>query len=167
MDPRTPVQIGTGLLSNASDHMARICRACRGRCIQLKKFDIIRNDGVWVVETQVYPCSQCNGLGVDINAVRTKKKRRRRGFGTKECQLCGKEVERQHRTRHHLRPKSLNRHKSVIIAMLCKDCHTKVHDQFTNEELDQKYNTIDKLKAAFKKLRNGPVDQPGTRSPAF
>ena len=142
--------------------MVRTCRGCRGRCIQLKKFDIERNDGVWVVETQVFPCNQCGGLGVDLEGIRRKKKRRRRNYGTKECQLCGKEVERTKRTRHHLKPKSLNKHKSVFIAMLCKDCHGEVHNHFTNQELDEKYNTLDKLKHAWNNIRGGPVAKLGT-----
>lgn len=103
---------------------------------------------------------------MDLDGVRRKKKRRRRNYGTRECQLCGEEIPRPERTRHHLKPKSLNRHKSVFIAMLCKDCHQKVHDHFSNKELNEKYNTLDKLKAAFAKVRGGPVAKPG-KAPGF
>ncbi len=75
----------------------------------------------------------------------------------KSCEICGEDVERPERSRHHLKPKSLNRHRSVLIAMLCKDCHEEVHEHFTNKELDEKYNTLDKLKQAFQWIRKGSV----------
>ena len=141
--------------------MVRACKGCHGQCVRVKKFDIERNDGVWVVETQTFPCDYCGGLGIDLSGMRRKKKRRRRSFGTKVCELCGDEVERQDRTRHHLKPKSLNKHKSVFTAMLCANCHKEVHESFTNKELNEKYNTLDKLKHAIQSLRSGPVAQPG------
>lgn len=141
--------------------MVRACKGCHGTCIQLKKFDIHRNDGSWVVETQVHPCDYCGGLGVDLSGVRRKKKRRGRRWPVKTCELCGKEVERQERTRHHLKPKALNKHKSVFIAMLCKECHEEVHGHFSNKDLDEKYNTLDKLKHAVQRIRGGPIGQPG------
>ena len=71
------------------------------------------------------------------------------------CELCGRdEIEL---TEHHLIPKS--RHNKARtkrefsrsemkneIAMLCRPCHSQVHEVFTNQELSSFYNTVERLK---------------------
>lgn len=60
-----------------------------------------------------------------------------------ECELCERIVEET--TRHHLIPK--NRKESPTVD-LCRPCHDQVHAVFTHHELKQRYDTLEKLKAA-------------------
>lgn len=70
------------------------------------------------------------------------------------CELCGREVERL--TRHHLIPRS--RHRKILgskkrrrrfdrddlnrTVLLCGPCHRKVHQTFTEAELERGYSTV-------------------------
>ena len=58
------------------------------------------------------------------------------------CELCGRAVET---TKHHLIPK--NREDSPI-ARLCKPCHKQVHATFTHHELEQEFDTVERLRDA-------------------
>jgi len=73
------------------------------------------------------------------------------------CGLCGREVERL--TRHHLIPRS--RHRKILNSKkrrqrfsredlnrtvpLCGPCHRKVHQTFTEAELEREYPTVQAL----------------------
>ncbi|WP_152670617.1 HNH endonuclease [Rubrobacter aplysinae] len=73
------------------------------------------------------------------------------------CELCGREVERL--TRHHLIPRS--RHRKILgskkrrqkfdredlnrTVLLCGPCHRKVHQTFTEAELEREYPTVQAL----------------------
>lgn len=77
--------------------------------------------------------------------------------GGQVCKLCGREVERL--TRHHLIPRS--RHRKILnskkrrqrfdreelnrTVLLCGPCHGKVHQTFTEAELEREYPTIETL----------------------
>jgi len=63
----------------------------------------------------------------------------------KTCELCSREdVEL---TKHHLVPQNQEgSDEPENIAWLCVSCHRKIHATFSNYELDQFYNTVDKLK---------------------
>lgn len=143
--------------------MMRSCPVCRGTCIQIVKLDIRKIDH-WVVETKTYPCSYCGGQGCrEVEGERRKGRRFRRRNDKIACEICGEVYNRSEMTRHHLKPKSLNKNGACHMAKLCKTCHTTVHNQFSNEELDSKYFTLEKLKRviSFPKSRGGPVAKPG------
>lgn len=73
------------------------------------------------------------------------------------CELCGREVERL--TRHHLIPRS--RHRKILKSKkrrrqfdreelnrtvpLCGPCHRKIHQTFTEAELERDYPTVEAL----------------------
>lgn len=75
------------------------------------------------------------------------------------CELCGREVERL--TRHHLIPRS--RHRKILgskkrrrryereelnrTVLLCGPCHRKVHQTFTEAELERGYSSVEALAA--------------------
>lgn len=61
------------------------------------------------------------------------------------CELCGREVSGV--SRHHLLPLQKGGKYSATV-LLCQPCHSTLHHTFTNTELAQKYNTIEKLKQA-------------------
>ena len=65
-----------------------------------------------------------------------------------KCPLCKREVEKL--TRHHLRPNGLNHPKGQEKALICLDCHRRIHILYSNEDLREKYNTLEKLKKAPK-----------------
>lgn len=59
------------------------------------------------------------------------------------CELCERDVEE--RTVHHLTPKHHGgAHKET--ALLCRACHRQIHALFTNKELADHYDTLEKLK---------------------
>jgi len=68
-----------------------------------------------------------------------------------ECALCRRRVpgERLEDTRavqeHHLRPE--RRAESPTVT-LCRPCHKQVHALFTNEELREDYDTVERLRGA-------------------
>ena len=73
------------------------------------------------------------------------------------CELCDRELEKL--TRHHLIPRS--RHRKILgskkrrrridreylnrTALLCGPCHRKVHQTFTEAELERDYPTVEAL----------------------
>lgn len=71
---------------------------------------------------------------------------------TSRCELCGCEAKL---TKHHLCPqvKCHNKYRALKnddsnIAMLCRPCHDHIHAAFSENELRDLYNTIEKLKAS-------------------
>ncbi len=56
------------------------------------------------------------------------------------CELCQK---LNPLTRHHLIPKSVRYDDSI--CLLCRGCHDLIHWTFSNRELAEKYNTVEKL----------------------
>lgn len=62
-----------------------------------------------------------------------------------QCQLCQREVEKI--TVHHLIPKQ-KKGTSEQTINLCIPCHKTVHAYFSNTELVQEYNTLEKLRSA-------------------
>lgn len=66
-----------------------------------------------------------------------------------KCQLCGREIKT---TKHHLYPKMVktrNKYKEIKgkneTVELCQPCHGKIHSVYTEKELFENYNTIEKL----------------------
>lgn len=99
------------------------------------------------------------------------------------CELCGREVERL--TRHHLIPRS--RHRKILgskkrrrlfdredlnrTVLLCGPCHRKVHQTFTEAELERHYPTVEALSSApeierfvdwISGKRQGTIQAPGS-----
>ncbi len=64
-----------------------------------------------------------------------------------KCELCQREVNRL--TVHHLIPRQAVKRKkadSGPTVQICFPCHRQIHHFFSNLELAQNYNTLDKLK---------------------
>lgn len=69
------------------------------------------------------------------------------------CELCARTT--QPLTEHHLVPRA--RHNKKVkrdlgadrnkVAMLCRPCHSQIHDLYTEKELERSYYTIELLKA--------------------
>lgn len=62
-----------------------------------------------------------------------------------KCTLCEREVEEV--SKHHLIPKQKGG-KYGPTTDLCQPCHKTIHHTFTNKELAEKYNSIEKLQSA-------------------
>lgn len=62
-----------------------------------------------------------------------------------KCILCDRDVPINYQEKHHLIPKS-KKGKGTDTAEVCVDCGDQLHKLFTNKELKDEYNTIDKLK---------------------
>lgn len=70
------------------------------------------------------------------------------------CELCKRPV--THLTRHHLIPRSRHRKKRAKrtftkermqqVALVCPACHRQIHKTFTEKELEQDFNSIEKLR---------------------
>lgn len=58
------------------------------------------------------------------------------------CPLCEREVDMF--DDHHLVPKSK---KGKVTITICRPCHNAIHDYFTNNELRDEYNTVEKLRS--------------------
>lgn len=67
------------------------------------------------------------------------------------CEMCEREMRL---TRHHLIPKAVHskyrlkgftREELSNCALICRGCHNAVHHFFSEKELAEKYNTIEKL----------------------
>ena len=125
------------------------CPACQGKCRLVSKFHIFRK--VWLVETIVFPCTTCSSVGVIFYASPQRKGRRGRRSGkrSKVCGICGAKLQRWEVTRHHLRPKALNKHTKGPKVVMCHPCHTHIHKMFSLEDLDSKFNTVEKLRSAI------------------
>lgn len=61
------------------------------------------------------------------------------------CELCGRKMPLNIKSRHHLVPQSKGGKKSDII-FIHRICHDKIHSIFTNKELKKDFNTIEKIK---------------------
>ena len=61
------------------------------------------------------------------------------------CTLCKRDVEILHK--HHLIPKSKRGRETIKV---CRSCVEMIHVLFTNKELANEYNTLEKLKASPK-----------------
>lgn len=69
-----------------------------------------------------------------------------------KCQICGCEC---NATKHHLVPvaKCKNKYKQIKEdpsnhIWICRQCHDAIHATYTEQELKECYNTLDKLLAA-------------------
>ncbi len=60
-----------------------------------------------------------------------------------KCALCGRESD--YMTVHHLIPRSRNGKNRLI--RLCSNCHRHLHHLFTNKELAEDLNSIEKLQS--------------------
>ncbi|RLQ97247.1 HNH endonuclease [Falsibacillus albus] len=61
-----------------------------------------------------------------------------------KCELCLREEVAV--TEHHLTPKEMGG-AFLPTAMLCIPCHKQIHALFTNEELAETMNSVEKLRA--------------------
>lgn len=67
------------------------------------------------------------------------------------CELCRRRIpderieDPQAIQEHHLRPE---RRAESPTATLCRPCHDQVHALFTNEELRESYDTVERLREA-------------------
>ncbi len=70
------------------------------------------------------------------------------------CELCARTT--QPLTAHHLIPRARHNKQAVKkygkellnkTAMICRPCHSQIHDLLTEAELEKKYSTVEKLKA--------------------
>ena len=61
-----------------------------------------------------------------------------------KCSLCGRNISTRHRQMHHLIPKS---RKGRVIIALCRSCHSKIHQTFTNKELEKQFHSIEELRS--------------------
>lgn len=67
------------------------------------------------------------------------------------CELCGRIIpderidDPQVVQEHHLRPEERAASPTVV---LCRPCHEQIHATFTNEELRERYDTIEALRDA-------------------
>lgn len=60
------------------------------------------------------------------------------------CPICGREVPgKKYLERHHLTPAAKG---GKDTEPVCIDCGDQIHELFTNNELRDSYNTIEKLK---------------------
>ena len=63
-----------------------------------------------------------------------------------QCELCKREMKSL--TVHHLIPRQYIKRKKMsvnITTNICSACHKQIHSLFTNKELAEELNTIDKL----------------------
>ncbi len=60
------------------------------------------------------------------------------------CRLCERKMPDEMSTRHHLTPRSMGGKGNTV--PLHKICHVKIHSMFTEKELADHYNHINKIK---------------------
>ncbi|HEX8464806.1 MAG TPA: hypothetical protein VF627_09345 [Abditibacterium sp.] len=61
------------------------------------------------------------------------------------CALCEREVAKL--TEHHLKPKSrLKKGESTPTIWICSACHRQIHALFTNWQLADEYNSLERLR---------------------
>lgn len=63
------------------------------------------------------------------------------------CQICRRELGANNISKHHLVPKSRGG-KDGDTIMIHNICHQKIHSLFTEKELSEHYDTVDKLRAS-------------------
>jgi 5-methylcytosine-specific restriction enzyme A len=87
---------------------------------------------------------------------------KKRQSGT--CELCGREDVEV--TIHHLIPKEMGG-TFMPTAILCIPCHKQIHALFTNEQLADGLDTIDRLRShpELQKFLKWIKKQPSTRLP--
>ncbi len=64
-----------------------------------------------------------------------------------QCELCERKMEQL--TVHHLIPRQYTKRKKITTSEtvdICSACHKQIHSLFTNKQLAQELNTINKLK---------------------
>lgn len=61
------------------------------------------------------------------------------------CAVCGRATPPEHAEKHHLVPRSKGGEATIDV---CRNCGDHVHKLFTNEQLRDDYNTLEKLRAA-------------------
>ncbi len=61
------------------------------------------------------------------------------------CELCNRKILTGDESNHHLVPKSRGGRNGGIV-MLHEVCHKQVHALFTDRQLSNTYNTVEKLK---------------------
>lgn len=62
-----------------------------------------------------------------------------------KCALCEREVEKL--TEHHLTPRSkLKKGEVTPTIWICSACHRQLHVLFTNQQLHDEYNTVERLR---------------------
>ncbi|WP_309381038.1 HNH endonuclease [Cerasicoccus frondis] len=61
------------------------------------------------------------------------------------CSLCGRATPAKHAEKHHLVPRSKGGTDTIDV---CRNCGDQVHKLFSNNELRDEYNTLEKLRTA-------------------
>lgn len=59
------------------------------------------------------------------------------------CEICGRQGETEYFEKHHLEPAQKRKDSDVIDV--CHQCGDQIHLLFTNAELKNEYNTLDKI----------------------
>ena len=73
-------------------------------------------------------------------------------MGKKKCRFCKVRPANRNRSNHHLRPKWGNGDTSRRKKKdSCIGCHQNIHMLFSNKELYEKYNTVEKLRAELQR----------------
>jgi 5-methylcytosine-specific restriction protein A len=61
------------------------------------------------------------------------------------CALCGRDVTKL--TEHHLTPRSkLKKGEVTPTIWICSPCHRQIHALFTNQQLHDEYNSLERLR---------------------
>ena len=61
------------------------------------------------------------------------------------CALCGRDVDKL--TEHHLTPRSkLKRGETTPTIYICSACHRQIHALFSNQQLHDEYNSVERLR---------------------
>ena len=63
------------------------------------------------------------------------------------CPICKRELGETNLSKHHLIPKSKGG-KNGQTVLIHNICHQKIHSLFSEKELKENYNTIEKLRAS-------------------
>ncbi len=83
-------------------------------------------------------------------------------MGKKKCVIFNKRLHNREKSNHHLRPRTKEHGREGPKVPVFMDTHHKIHELFTNEELDNKYNTVDALRDELRErliseVMNGPL----------
>jgi len=60
------------------------------------------------------------------------------------CSICNRDTPEEYIEKHHLVPKAKKGKETIDV---CCDCGDQIHQLFTNKELKNKFNTLEKLLA--------------------
>lgn len=66
-------------------------------------------------------------------------------MGKKKCAICKMKPANSGISNHHLVPKFNGNRRSGKTPM-CLECHHRIHEQFSNKELFEEFNTLESLK---------------------